>query len=162
MFNYVEVECLKVFQWHLHGIFAKCDLKVTPIYLSVFFVEFFLDKIVYINSAPLISSVKCLWENTEDGTVLLNRIVRITGNKLKIEGEKGGVYFCPTDSNGEPDDDETKWIKAVVTRNLPKTIELYVPENLEVGQSYALCIKTRPNADGIYSQGFSDSVTVTQ
>ena len=121
-----------------------------------------IDKIVYVNTAPLISSVKCLWENTEDGTVLLNKIVRITGNKLKIEGEKGGVYFCPTDSNGEPDDDETKWIKAVVTRNLPKTIELYVPENLEVGQSYALCIKTRPNADGVYSLGFSESITVAQ
>ncbi len=121
-----------------------------------------IDKIVYVDASPLISSVKCLWENAEDGTVLLNRIVRITGNKLKIEGEKGGVFFCPVDSNGEPDNEESTWIKSAVTRNLPKTIELYVPENLEVGQKYALCVKTRPNADGVYSLGFSDCVTAAQ
>ena len=81
---------------------------------------------------------------------------------MKVEGEKGGVFFCPTDSNGEPDEDESKWIKAVVTRNLPKTVELYVPENLEVGQNYALCVKTRPNSEGIYSLGFSNTVTVAK
>lgn len=119
-----------------------------------------IDKIVYVNAVPLISSLKCLWENTEDGTVRINKVVRITGNKLKIEGENGGVYFCPANSNGEPDYDESKWIKAVVTRNLPKTVELYVPENLEVGQTYAVCIKTRPNSEGVYSLGFSNNVTV--
>ena len=119
-----------------------------------------IDKIVYVNAVPLISSLKCLWENTDDGTVRINKVVRITGNKLKIEGENGGVYFCPANSSGEPDYDESKWIKAVVTRNLPKTVELYVPENLEVGQTYAVCIKTRPNSEGVYSLGFSNNVTV--
>ncbi len=119
-----------------------------------------IDKIVYVDSAPLISSVSCLWKDAEAGTVLVNKIVRITGTKMKIEGQEGGVFFCPVDSNGEATSQESEWISAVVTRNLPKTVEVYAPENLEVGQKYVLCIKTRPNAEGVYSLGFTDSVTV--
>ena len=119
-----------------------------------------IDKIVYVSSIPLVSSVRCLWKDAEDGSVLVNKVVRITGSRLKIEGEKGGVFFCPVGSDGEPESDESRWTEAEVTRNLPKTVEVYVPEGLEAGQNYAVCIKTRPNADGVYAEGFSDAVTV--
>ncbi|MCR5763628.1 MAG: DUF4469 domain-containing protein [Treponema sp.] len=119
-----------------------------------------IDKIVYVSTAPLISNVECLWDEAEEGSVFAGKIVRITGNRLKIEGESGGAFFCPLDANMEPVMDESKWIKASVTHNLPKTVELYAPETLEKDANYAVCIKTRPNSENVYSLGFSDIVTV--
>lgn len=121
-----------------------------------------IDKIVYVNSAPLISSLECLWEGVPEQTVMTGKIVRITGNKLKIEGENGGIFFCELDSDGNPNADETKWIKAVATRNLPKTLELYVPSNLETEKKYAVAVKTRPTTDGVYSIGFSSALSVVE
>lgn len=121
-----------------------------------------IDKIVYVNSSPLISSLECLWEGLSEQTVMIGKIVRITGSKLKIEGENGGVFFCGVDSAGNPETDETKWIKTVVTRNLPKTLEFYVPSNLETEKKYAVAVKTRPTAEGVYSVGFSGALNIVE
>ena len=121
-----------------------------------------IDKIVYVNSSPLISNLECLWEGLPENTVKLNKIVRITGSKLKVEGENGGVFFCEVDSSGNTEPDESKWVKAIITRNLPKTLELYVPANLETDKEYAIGIKTRPTTEGIYSVGFSNALNVVE
>lgn len=121
-----------------------------------------IDKIVYADSAPLISNVKCLWEGLAEKTVKSRKLVSITGNRLKLEGAECGLYFCPVTENGEAETDETKWLKCVVTRNLPKTLEAYVPDNLTDGEKYAVAIKTRPTADGTYSIGFSENLKVAE
>ena len=72
------------------------------------------------------------------------------------------MYFCPVAEDGSAETDEAKWLKCVVTRNLPKTLEAYVPDNLTAGEKYALAIKTRPLADGTYSVGFSETLKVAE
>ena len=121
-----------------------------------------IDKIVYADSAPLISSVKCLWDGVEEKAVKPGKLVSITGSRLKLEGAECGLYFCPVDENGEAEADETKWLKCVVTRNLPKTLEAYIPDNLTPGEKYAVAIKTRPTADGTYSVGFSENLKAAE
>lgn len=121
-----------------------------------------IDKIVYADSAPLISSVKCLWDGVEEKAVKPGKLVSITGSRLKLEGAECGLYFCPVDENGEAEADETKWLKCVVTRNLPKTLEAYVPDNLTPGEKYAVAIKTRPTAEGAYSVGFSENLKAAE
>lgn len=121
-----------------------------------------IDKIVYADSVPLISKVKCLWEGLAEKTVKSGKLVSITGDRLKLEGTECGLYFCPVAENGSIETDETKWTKCVVTRNLPKTLEAYVPDNLTAGEKYAVAIKTRPTADGVYSVGFSENLKVAE
>lgn len=121
-----------------------------------------IDKIVYTDSAPLVSSVTCLWDGAAEKTVVSGKLVSITGNKLKLEGDESGLFFCSVAEDGSAEADESKWIKCVVTRNLPKTLEAYAPDTLAVGSGYVLAIKTRPAADGTYSVGFSDTVKVAE
>ena len=121
-----------------------------------------IDKIVYADSAPLISSIKCLWDGIEEKAVKPGKLVSITGDRLKLEGTECGLYFCPVAEDGSAETDEAKWLKCVVTRNLPKTLEAYVPDNLTAGEKYALAIKTRPLADGTYSVGFSETLKVAE
>lgn len=121
-----------------------------------------IDKIVYADSAPLISKVKCLWEGIEEKAVKPGKLVSITGSRLKLEGADCGLYFCPVIEDGPVETDETKWLKCAVTRNLPKTLEAYVPDNLTAGEKYVIAIKTRPLADGTYSVGFNENLKVTE
>ena len=121
-----------------------------------------IDKIVYADSAPLISSIKCLWDGIEEKAVKPGKLVSITGSRLKLEGADCGLYFCPVIEDGSVETDETKWLKCAVTRNLPKTLEAYVPDNLTVGEKYTLAIKTRPLADGTYSVGFSETLKAAE
>ena len=121
-----------------------------------------IDKIVYADSAPLISKVKCFWEGIEEKTVKPGKLVSITGSRLKLERADCGLYFCPVIEDGPVETDETKWLKCAVTRNLPKTLEAYVPDNLTAGEKYVIAIKTRPLADGTYSVGFSENLKVTE
>ena len=121
-----------------------------------------IDKIVYADSAPLISSVKCLWDGVKEKAVKPGKLVSITGSRLKLEGAECGLYFCPVDEDGEAEADETKWLKCIVTRNLPKTLEAYIPDNLTPGEKYAVAIKTRPTADGTYSVGFSENLKAAE
>ncbi len=121
-----------------------------------------IDKIVYTDSVPLISNVACLWDNVKEKTVVPGKLISITGSKLKLEGAACGLYFCPLKEDGSVDTDESKWIKCVVTRNLPKTLEAYVPDSLTVGSDYVVAIKTRPAVDGSYSVGFSETLTVAE
>ncbi len=111
---------------------------------------------------PLISNAVCLWDDVKEKTVVPGKVISITGSKLKLEGAACGLYFCPLTEDGSVDTDESKWIKCVVTRNLPKTLEAYVPDSLTVGSKYVLAIKTRPAVDGSYSVGFSETLTVAE
>ena len=121
-----------------------------------------IDKIVYADSAPLISKVKCLWEGIEEKAVKPGKLVSITGSRLKLEGADCGLYFCPVIEDGPVETDEKKWLKCAVTRNLPKTLEAYVPDNLTAGEKYVIAIKTRPLADGTYSVGFSETLKAAE
>ncbi len=86
-------------------------------------------------------------------------------NKVSVSIRKTVFAENETDSvaeDGSAEAAESKWIKCVVTRNLPKTLEAYAPDTLAVGNDYVLAIKTRPAADGTYSVGFSDTVKAAE
>lgn len=121
-----------------------------------------IDKIVYADTSPVISKVECLWEDVPEKSVMVNKIVQVTGSRLKLEGDNSGVFFCARDDDGNAEKDESKWTKAVVIRNLPKTLELYVPAGLEAGRKYLLAVKTRPSASGVYSVGFSSALSIAE
>ena len=119
-----------------------------------------IDKIVLSDSSPAISAVECKWKDVEAKTMLAGKIMRITGAKLKLEGEESGVFVAPILESGEASDDEATWLKTpMVLTNLPKTLEVYAPDEVEDGKQYAVVVKTRPNAAGVYAVGFSEPVT---
>jgi len=119
-----------------------------------------IDKIVLSDSSPAISMVECKWKDVEAKTMIAGKIVRITGAKLKLEGENSGVFFAPILDSGEASADESSWLKTpMVSQNLPKTLEVYVPDEVEDGKAYAVVVKTRPNAAGVYAIGLSDAIT---
>lgn len=119
-----------------------------------------IDKIVLSDSSPAISAIECKWKDVEAKTMIAGKILRITGAKLKLEGENSGVFFAPVLENGEASADEATWLKTpMVSINLPKSLEVYVPDEVEDGKQYAVVIKTRPNAAGLYAVGFSEPLT---
>lgn len=121
-----------------------------------------IDKIVYADTAPNIKSTECVYEDAKANVFVKGKVLRILGHKLKLDGEHRGLFFCPVDDSGEIVQDESQWTKCDVIRNLPKTLEAYVPDSLSPGRKYAFAVKTRPNAAGIYSYGFSGHVSVAE
>ena len=119
-----------------------------------------IDKIVLSDSSPAISAIECVWTDVEPKTIIAGKLVRITGAKLKLEGENSGVFFAPVDERGNASDVESDWVKSpVISKNFPKSLEVYAPDALEDGKQYAIVIKTRPNAQGIYALGTSEPLT---
>lgn len=78
-----------------------------------------------------------------DGTITQNAEVRLEGKRLKIKGEKAGIWLCPADSNGNINSDESSWIKCpVITQNTIKYLGFYVPTEAAAGEQYRIMVKT--------------------
>ncbi|MCR5763567.1 MAG: DUF4469 domain-containing protein [Treponema sp.] len=70
---------------------------------------------------------------------------RITGKKLKVEGEKGGVFFVPSIGDGTSSSSEDDWIKVpneFITRNTDRTLEFILPRTIESGKHYFIAVRT--------------------
>ena len=74
---------------------------------------------------------------------------RIRGHKLKLGGEKSGIFFVPVagqDKDGKdfPDKDESSWTKVqgdYVTKNTDRMLEFHIPRNLEPDSKYFIAVR---------------------
>ena len=76
---------------------------------------------------------------------------RITGRKLKVGGEGGGIFFVPAvmsenPGSGEiiPSQKEEDWIKVpsdFVTHNADRRLESHLPRDLETGMPYFIAVR---------------------
>ena len=117
---------------------------------------------------PEIVRIISLKNDAEEDVLYKGYPVRITGNKLKIAGDAGGVFFVPPDAEGQPNIDESAWIKAAdssyLMRNYPKTLEFSLPEEVQEGMSYFIAVRTAYSPSGRLRReavvGFSSRITV--
>ena len=70
---------------------------------------------------------------------------KIIGKKLKLGGEKYGLYFAKVDNNDFFSKDESTWIKVdddQIFRNMPKELNFFVPDTLENNTIYKILVKS--------------------
>jgi tRNA(fMet)-specific endonuclease VapC len=77
---------------------------------------------------------------------------RITGRKLKVGGEKGGIFFVPAIDNPDPDSGgkipsgtEADWVRVpddFITHNADTRLEFHLPRTLEPGRDYFIAVRT--------------------
>ena len=96
-------------------------------------------------SEPLISAI----ENPSDGScnakLKATFSARLKGKKLKVGGNDSGIFFLPSDENGEADKNEENWIQVpddFITSNTAACLEFYLPRSLEKGKSYFIAVRT--------------------
>lgn len=81
-----------------------------------------------------------------DGTCYKGKLVRLTGQRLKVAGEdedKTGIFFAGQDENGSHSADESTWLKVTnIGTNTPSVLEFYPPEGVSEGKSYSLILRT--------------------
>lgn len=96
---------------------------------------------------PSINIIEDLFTHLTDFTVTKGKAIRITGQRLKIAGDKSttGLYFAPNDETGKPDNTGANWVRIEDSnffRNTSRFLELTLPEELESGKTYTVIIKT--------------------
>ena len=119
---------------------------------------------------PEIAAIISLKDGSADGALHKGYPVRITGAKLKVAGEEGGIFFVPPDAEGEPSKDEGAWIKAAdssyIPLNYPKKLEFNIPDSVEEGKRYFIAVRTAYSPSGRLRKdavtGFSAQAVVIQ
>ena len=102
-----------------------------------------IKEIEVVSVSLVISRVTDQFSKSTEGEVSKGRTVLITGDRLKIAGEKGGVFLCPVDENEKAVTDESQWILCpVITRNTMKNLEFFVPDEAESGERYKILLRT--------------------
>lgn len=120
-----------------------------------------IDKMVVADSSPVISTVECLGAKVE-GTLEAGKVARLSGAQLKLGSEGSFVAFAPIDESGAAILDESKWLKVdntLVIRNLPKTLEFYVPTTVQSDSDYRIVIRTNCGAGNIVRKRFDSSIS---
>ena len=124
-----------------------------------------IKEISVADSSPLITSVINLITGRADGRLTKGKSVHIDGERLKIGGEKGGVFLCPLDESREPVKDEGAWISCpVITRNTAKNLEFFLPDELESGAEFKILLRTYYLKKDLFTknarEGFSETITI--
>lgn len=103
-----------------------------------------VDKVVYADGNPEITEILDLSPEPEEMVLKKGFPCRIRGARLKIGGERGGIYFVPVGEDGKTETDEEKWTlvdEKSVFRNMPTELNFIVPSTLDEG-NYRLVIRT--------------------
>lgn len=122
-----------------------------------------IDKMVVADSSPVISTVECLGAKVK-GTLEVGKVARLSGAQLKLGNEGSFVAFAPVDESGAVVLDESKWFKvdkSLVIRNLPKTLEFYVPSTVPSDADYCVVLRTNCGAGSAERKRFDSSISRT-
>lgn len=95
------------------------------------------------DSSPTINTFTDLFTAKTGTQITRGKSMQINGAKLKVAGEGSGIFFVPATENGAANEDEKTWIKVpLLSRNLPSELQFFLPDELEMGKSYFVAIKT--------------------
>ena len=124
-----------------------------------------IKKIVMADTNPIIGEMTDLYTGMVGFEFTAQKSMRIEGTRLKISGDEGGVFFAPATEKGNPDEDESKWIKVEkLIRNVAKTLEFFLPDSLDTATSYCIVLKTNSTKGNLtkknYSTVHSEVVTI--
>lgn len=124
-----------------------------------------IKEISVADTSPVITSVINVITGNADGILNKGKSVHIKGERLKIGGEKGGIFLCPLNENKEPVQDESVWIPCpIITWNTAKNIEFFLPDELESGAEFKILIRTyylkKDEFTKTSREGFSEVVTI--
>lgn len=103
---------------------------------------------------PQINTVEDFSRHVQDFKVTRGKPMRIKGERLKIDGEQGGLFLAPCDAEGTVNKDETEWIRIpdeALFRNTQNYVELDVPDSLAPGL-YKIVIQTQSSRGGIVTK----------
>lgn len=145
---------------------SPLTVKVTPSEsLKVCVRNIQIEDVDYANVEPAIRKIYDRYSQSYSTEITKGKEIRLEGERLKVFGSDSAVFLCPLDSRNLPVEDTEQWILCKkITRNAPKNVEFYVPEEAEIDKPYKIFIKTyysggsapRKTANLIYS----DVVTV--
>lgn len=124
-----------------------------------------VKKIIMCDSSPTIGIMTDLYTNENGSTFTQGKSMRIEGDRLKISGEVGGIFFAPATEKEEPVDDEAQWIKVSKhIRNAAKMLEFFLPSELVPGTPYCIVLKTNSTKGNktkkLYSLAYSSPISV--
>lgn len=90
-----------------------------------------------------IESITDVSTGKKDGNIKEGSSVILKGSKLKVGGDKGGVYFAPVSEKGNVKD-ENEWIKvdSALVYNTPTKLLFTVPPALNEG-NYRIIVRTQ-------------------
>lgn len=96
------------------------------------------------STEPVITVVEDRYTFMTDGSVTKGKPVRVAGSRLRVAGgEDTGIFLAPSDGKGGYATDRDSWLKAErIGTNDPSTLEFYLPDGTEVGETYALIVRT--------------------
>ena len=115
-----------------------------------------IKKIVMSDTSPIIGAMTDLFTGEETTSFTAGKSIRIEGTRLKIAGEAGGVFFAPTTERDVPVSDESQWIKVKkLIRNVSKTLEFFLPPELEVGSTYCIVLKSNSTKGNTTKKSYS-------
>lgn len=109
-----------------------------------------VDRMEFGTGGPCIEGITDLYTGEEGLTLTAGMSVWITGRKLKIGGEGGGIYLMPVlpDEEKSAVPDESAWLEAGrIIRNHPRTLEFFLPRELVPGE-YRIALRTAYNGNG--------------
>lgn len=86
--------------------------------------------------------------------------VVVTGTRLKVAGENSGVFLAPVDAQDALVSDEGQWLKSDrIARNLPKTLDFYLPSTAKAGTKYRIVIRTSYSKSSVMLKKHIDVVS---
>lgn len=99
-----------------------------------------------VDSAPQISLIEnpVAEEGEDKGILKATFSAKVTGRKLKVGGEAGGIFFVPVDGENAPSLNEQEWVKVpndFITHNTDRLLEFHLPRTLEVGRKYLVAVR---------------------
>ena len=104
-----------------------------------------IDKVTFVDNEPSITSITDVASGSEDTSATIGSVVKIFGSRLKLRGDEQGIFFVPVDSDENISSDTSSWIsvpESNIFRNMPKELNIIVPETLEAGSAYRIVVQT--------------------
>ena len=115
-----------------------------------------IKKIVMSATGPVFGAMTDLFTDEETAEFTAGKAVRIEGDRLKIAGDEGGVFFAPATEKGDAVSDESQWIKVEnLIRNRAKILEFFLPVSLAVDTPYCIVLKTNSTKGNMTKKSYS-------